>query len=129
MFFKVVGREVNGRTFTRIMQRAFAGVGLGHRQFAGLAQATKKLICHHWEQSRRGRHRKGFVCLGLCVASGGAQGNRVRKRDAVLLCHIRANWQLLYVILKSIQSLDQPACFLCFPKYLSASGAWNQSLY
>lgn len=77
MFFKVVAWEVNGTTFTRIMQRAFAGVGLGHIQFAGLAQATKKLICHHWEQSRRGRHCKGFVCLELRVASGGAQGEEM----------------------------------------------------
>lgn len=104
------------------MQRAVANVGLGHHQFAGLAQATQKLICHPWEQSRRGRHCKGFVCLQLCVASGGVQENRVRKCGAVLLCHVCANWQLLYVILKSITSLDQPACFLYFLKYLSANG-------
>jgi len=79
---KAVGWKVNGTTFTRIMQRAFGGVGLGHHQFTGLAQATKKLICHHWERSRRGGHCKGFVGLQLCVASGGAWGSRVRKRDA-----------------------------------------------
>lgn len=47
VLFKVVEREVNGTIFTRIMQRAFIGMGLEHHQFAGLAQATKQLICHH----------------------------------------------------------------------------------
>lgn len=124
-FFKVVGQEANGTTFTRIMQRAVAVVGLGHHQFAGLARATQNLICHRWEQSRRGRHCKGFVCLQLCMAGGGAQENRVRKCGAALLCHVCANWQPLYVILKSIKSLDQPACFSYFLKYLSANGVWN----
>lgn len=73
VLFKVVEWEVNGTIFTRIMQRAFIGMGLEHHQFAGLAQATKQLICHRWEQSRRGRHCKGFVCLELCVAGSGAQ--------------------------------------------------------
>lgn len=116
--FKVVGWQVNGTIFTRIMQRAFIGMGLEHHQFAALAQATKQLICHHWEQSRRSRDCKGFVCLELCVASSSAQSNRVRKCDAALLCHIRANWQLLYAVLKSIKSLGEPDCFLCSLKYL-----------
>lgn len=80
MFFKVMGQEVNGTTITQIMQRAFVGVGSGHHQFAGLAQAAKNLICHHWEQSKRGRHGKGFVRPELCVARGGVWGNWVRKR-------------------------------------------------
>lgn len=73
VLFKVVGWEVNGTIFTRIMQKSFIGMSLEHHQFAALAQATKQLICHHWEQSRRGRHCKGFVCLDLCVASSSAQ--------------------------------------------------------
>lgn len=77
VFFKVVGQGVNGTTFTRIMQRAFSSVGLGHHQFACLAQATKKLVCHLWQQSRRGRHCKGSVCLELCVATSGAQGEEM----------------------------------------------------
>lgn len=75
VFSKVVGQGVNGTTFTRI--KAFSSVGLGHHQFACLAQATKKLVCCLWEQSRRGRHCKGFVCLELCVASSGAQGEEM----------------------------------------------------
>lgn len=125
VLFRVVGWEVNGTIFTKIMQRAFIGRGLEHHQFAGLAQATKQLICHHWEQSRRGRHCKGFVCLEIFVASRSAQWNRVRKCDAALLCHIPANWQLLYAVLKSIKSLGEPACFLCFLKFLPASRVWN----
>lgn len=41
MFFKVVRWEVNGTTFTKIMHRAFASMGLGHYQFSSLAQAIK----------------------------------------------------------------------------------------
>lgn len=85
VFFKVMGWEVNGTTITQVMQSAFAGVGSGHHRFAGLAQATEKLICHHWEQSKRGRHGKGFVCLHLCEASGNAQGNRVWKCRVITL--------------------------------------------